>query len=335
MYTLNYVQIFFLVVELVGALNGNLLLLYLLKRQKAFRRSTSSYFVINSTVVNLTNAVINIPLALDYIVFHTGHLNGVVAPIAVTFTLLFWTLLILHSTLIVVINRLLIIKFPLTSCTSTSAKIMVVLVWIGTLLCSCLISTIDGLQTPPAYTSPLQHIMKEHDTDPFLLVYMLALLVTIAVFCAIVCKDLIRSRVDLQQEKKSTAQVVKSRKRTAHARNTVLLITTKTIISFIPALLILCLKSADTVLLDPVAMVYGAIFGLQLNSFVDPFVLIFRSSTFRRSTKILVRKVLCNGIVRPAKTSRQRRRNSAIDQTQRQTHVCNAIAIHKKRSHSI
>lgn len=135
-------------VELGGTMIGNIFLLVLIWRSKQLHRSASHNIMFNCGVSDLMNVIINVPLAMDYMVFKTETL----APIFINFAFTFLMLLTLHSTLIMMADRLVIVKYPTMYKNMITVKLVrraIALMWLSTFAVAATLSAYSILRKQP------------------------------------------------------------------------------------------------------------------------------------------------------------------------------------------
>ncbi|KAK3716078.1 hypothetical protein QZH41_007247 [Actinostola sp. cb2023] len=239
-------QIVLFAVELVGAIVGNLFLLVLLFRSIDLRRSASKNVIFNCASADFTNAMINVSLALDYVVLKTGNLKGTVAPVAVNIMITFLMLMTLHSTLIVIADRLFIVKFPLkynNMMTVKKARTAIATMWLVTFLFSILLNVIRMVRDPPsANSSPLEYMGRQHKTNGKYFVFLMTLVIFIevAVLSGMLYRELqklLKKRLVSRSNESETLRMKAEREKIATSCRTVLLVMVIYMACFFPGLL--------------------------------------------------------------------------------------------------
>jgi len=145
------VRLIVLAVQLAGTVIGNALLILFVWRSRQLHRSASLNFIFNCGIADTMSAVINIPFAMDYSVIKTGSFTGSVATAAGIFALSFLVILTLSATLSILIDRILIVKFPvkyMTMVTSKRARRAIFVMWLSVLLVTILYTVIRFVKEP-------------------------------------------------------------------------------------------------------------------------------------------------------------------------------------------
>ncbi|KAK3716077.1 hypothetical protein QZH41_007246 [Actinostola sp. cb2023] len=237
--------------------------------------------------------MINVSLALDYVVLKTGNLKGTVAPVAVNIMITFLMLMTLHSTLIVIADRLFIVKFPLkynNMMTVKKARTAIATMWLVTFLFSILLNVIRMVRDPPsANSSPLEYMGRQHKTNGKYIVFlmMLVIFIEVAVLSGMLYRELqklLKKRLVSRSNESETLRMKAEREKIATSCRTVLLVMVIYMACFFPGLLNGFSRIINIELATKGNIrAFTTIFSAQLSSLFNPMVFILRSSDLRQS----------------------------------------------------
>jgi len=280
--------------EMGGAIIGNVFLLVLIYRSRKLRCSASLNFIFNCGLSDLANTMINIPMAMDYSVVKTGNLDGPVMPVLVSFFITFLLFLSFHSTLVMMADRYLLVKYPVkynNMATAKKARYTIGVIWLSTFLFSVVLSGIKALRNPPTANERAIDFMKQQYQDGgkfFVLFVSIGIFTSVAVLCGKLYKVL-QALLKNNHENDSTSEVEllkqqAERRKIASSCRTVLIILVIYMLAYFPTMLNSILKIFNVQLTQVENM--RAVFILlcaNLSSFFNPIVFILRSSTIRNS----------------------------------------------------
>ena len=303
-------QVVLFSVVLTGSLLGNSLLLFLLYRSNNLHRSASTNLILNSAAADLITALINTPLALDYLFYQTGNLNGTVAPVAVNSAITFTLMLTLHSKLTVMADHLFIVKFPVpyqNLNTVKMARLGIASIWLSTLLMSSVLYALRLSKTSSTESlSPFEYMKKQHRDNGKYFVFTTTFVIFVALTCLCVMIQLeLKKRLTKKDETQESEDCLNSIRRlqlrakadkSAYACRTVYLAIVVYTVCFIPMMLKSLFLVAGFDFAHEISLITQAsitILCSQLSVLLNPVIFIWRSTKFRRATLLMIRKVIC------------------------------------------
>lgn len=304
--TTDTVNMTLFTVELFGAVCGNVLLLLAVHFTKDLHRSVSSNLIFNSAVIDLVSVIVVIPLAMDYLICQTGNLSGTFAPMIINSMFTFWMILMQLSAVVLMADRLMIIKNP--SCynniaTVKKARLVIGIMWLSVICCTCVVYTARGLQTPQIYASPLEYMSRQHLKNGKYVTFLVSLTSILGngAICAMVRCTLakyLKKKNELWKsipEGSGNANLQRMKAEMAKNTikcNTVLIVLATFIMSVFPSCIHSFVKLVDDFSTPQHTQVSTiVIMTTQLNSFLNPYVLIYRSTRHRQILKRKFRKL--------------------------------------------
>lgn len=288
-------------VELAATIVGNTFLLVLLFKSKLMLRSASQNFILNCSFADLLSCLINIPFAMDYLVLKTGNLTGAVAPVIINFMITFLMMLTLHSTFILMADRLFIIKYPVkykNMMTVKRGRMAIVTMWCSTFLFT-LILKVTRLIRNPSFTSesPMEFMMRQFKTNggKFFVFFMMVLVyATLAVLTGMLDRSL-RKLLKTNQDGRQIASLNENVRRTRikTSSRTVLLVMMIYMVCYFPTLLNAFLRILNDPLINTLSettRAFVTLFSAQMSSVINPIVFVLRSTVLRRSAMKIFKK---------------------------------------------
>lgn len=307
--TTNIINLALFTVQLLGAVCGNGLLLSTLHCSKDLRRSVSSNLIFNSAVIDSVSVIIIIPLAMDYLIFQTGNLNGTVVPMIINSMFSFWVMLMQISAIVLMADRLLIIKRPSryhNIATVKKARVVIGIMWLSAFCWTCVLYTARVLRSPLTHATPLEYMARHLQGNGKYVIFFMFLISMLGngAICAMVYRELAKYLKKKTELWKSTAEsnttsgqanlqrMKAEMNKNTHQCNTVLLILMTFMMSVFPSFIISFVKLVDdSSSLQHIQVSILVIMTTQINSFLNPYVLIYRSTKHRQNLKCHFRKL--------------------------------------------
>ncbi|XP_020899741.1 uncharacterized protein LOC110238408 [Exaiptasia diaphana] len=288
------VQVVLFAVQLLLTMFGNGFLLMLLWKLKQTRRSASMNFIFSCALADLTSAMINIPLAMDYMILKSGGLNGTVSPAVVIFMILFLIPLTFNSTLMIMVDRMLIVKCPVkynNKMKVKKARIGIVFMWLTTLLFTGIINTSQMISDPPRVDdNPIEFMARLLKSGGSLriLLPICAIFLSSVAFTTMLYRGLqtllkakINSTTDNSAE---TLRAKTQRQMIASSSRTALIVMIIYLVSFFPAMIDALLRFFEVTLpISESNLAFVVLFFGQMSSFMNPYVFILRSTALRQA----------------------------------------------------
>lgn len=288
-------------VELGGAMIGNASLLVLLWKSRQLLRRGYMNLIFNSAIADLISATVIIPLAMDYTIFKTGNLKGTVATAVIGSLFQFLILLTCNFTLIMLLDRFLIVKYTQKynkMMTVKKARLAALLTWIATVLLSVILNTLRYTTDPPRKNEDFFDYMKRNfkSVGTFQAFLPAIITSTIILSVSVLTRNLY---CELQKKINSMSCTNNSEELKARARRRVIVSSSRTSLlvmaiyaaSFFPAAVITTLNLFGvTLAIDGSVSAFIAIFFCQMKSLLNPCVFIAKSFTLRQSAVKIVRK---------------------------------------------
>lgn len=280
-----------LVLELTGTIVGNSFLFLFILRSRQLHRSASLNLIFSCGAADLVSALITIPFAMDYFVFKTRNLLGSAAVIVYTFCLTFSTILTLSAIMIVLIDRILIVKYPVKYINKMKvkwARKAIIAMWVSVFLLAVVLTTARFLKRPPLPNEdPFMYLERLYKADGVIGACIPpAVITTVVVVPSVILYRQVnkRRRGDTEERGRSEAIAAGDRKITASCR-TVLAVMVVYLVSYFPVMILNILHILNVKLpydLQENKDFYAILF-LQLSSLVNPLLFILRSSTIRQA----------------------------------------------------
>jgi len=290
MNTTKVVRLTLLVVELAGTAIGNVLLFLFILRSRQLNRTPSLNFIFSCGAADLLSALVTIPFAMDNFVFNSGNLLGYAPTVAYVFSLTFSTILTLSATLIVLMDRILIVKYPvkyINKMTSKKARKAIIIMWVSVFLIAVLLTVARFWKRPPLPNEgPVMYLERLYKADgiPGACVPPAVITTAVIVPSAILYRQINKRRQALGGRNRSTRAAAGDKKITSSCR-TVLAVMVVYLVSYFPVVTVNILHILHVKLYHDLKenKEFYAILFLQLSSFLNPLMFILRSSTIRRS----------------------------------------------------
>lgn len=316
----NVVRLTILAVQLAGTVIGNALLLLFIRKSNQLHRSASLNIIFNCGIADMLSAVINIPVTMDYFLLKTGNLIGPVPTTACIFALSFLTLLTQSAIVIIIIDRILIVKYPakyMSKVTVRRARRTVIAMWAFVILTSIL-SAVSRFSQDPILPkdNPFEYITRWYQNQgksavfvPFGIVSVSVVLPSAYLYWLIQK----RKRISPENDARSQRSHAADRKITASCR-TVLFTTVMYFVCYLPLMSITILDWFDVELIAELEYNKGYYFMVfnQMSSLINPYLFILRSSTIRNAAARIVSAQIGRIIIK-------RQRNQVQDIPQNET----------------
>ena len=294
------------VIQIIGTAFGNYLVV------RAFCKFTNLRTASNSILVSLSAA--DLSMVVVFILHITNVLGPKTAPhelcgVTSMLSLTFNSAIILHLALISV-ERFIAVKFALryhTIVTNRRAVIASIVVWLWAILVAMVFSEslkAYGLKTFTEFLQALTPCFDLLRKKPFILqsesvrAYLVFLVVTLVVLpIAIIVFSHIYIFNVASKKRKQISQgggnmpmgiCTLAMKREMKAACTVAIVVGLCLGSFVPLLVVLCLRFLSPTITTPELM-YGTYFVASMNDWWHPIIYCWRNESFRRSFKSLLR----------------------------------------------
>lgn len=309
--TADIVEVVLSVMALLGSFLGNSLLFYVLYITKSLRRSASPNLILNSAIIDLLNALINIHLALDYLIFQTGNLDNSVAPPFVNSMITFFLLLTLHSTLTLMGDKVLILKYTTfyrNHLTVKKARLVCLAIWLSATVFTLVSYGLRHLQSSNNYTTLIQYLTAHHRGNGKFSVFAMtfAVFLLLLLVCSITYRALRavpKKRIEVEttrqddttdEERAKDLRQRAQMEKYSYACRTVLTVLIVYIISFLPILFNSLLRILNvTPLAYNKEQAFIPLFCSQFGAVFNPFIFIFRSKNYRKVALRLLRRLKC------------------------------------------
>lgn len=280
------IQLSLLSVEMSGAMIGNILLLFFILRSRQLHRKASLNYISSCAVADITSAMITIPFAMDHFVLQTGNLLGSVPAIAHMFCQTFSGILTLTAMLFVLIDRILIVKYPvkyINKMTVRRARRAIFIMWVSVFFFSVVLTIIAAvLFTPRPTEDGISYLKRFYQAEGTVSVSIPPVFISSVVFVP----SIVLYR-EIQKTRHATENIGSATGDRAISAScqTVLIVMAVYLVSYLPAQILNILSTVSIAVALEVQeqREFYAILLLQLSSLVNPFVLIARSSTIRES----------------------------------------------------
>ena len=287
----------------IGAIFGNLLVITAFWKFSNLRKASNSILV-SLSVADMLIAVVSVLHITNILGPKTSphQLCGATSMLNLTFN----SIIILHLALISV-ERFIAVKFSLryqSIVTNRRALIASIAVWLwGIGVCMVFPEPLKagGLKTFTQFLKALTPCFKHFKNQPFILqsnsvkaylIFLVMTLLVVPIAIVVISYSYIfnvacKQRKQIRQEE-GNLQV--SMKREMKAARTVAIVVGLCLASFVPLVVILCLRFLTSTVISSEHM-YGAYFAASLNALWNPLIYCWRNESFRKNFK---RLLTCN-----------------------------------------
>jgi len=286
------IQLILLLMELTGALTGNILLVLFIRKTRQLHRSASLNYIFNCGLIYIVNAMISTSFAISFSVFKTETQIDSTAPTIISvFVMTFLTMLNVASLAIMLGDRLLIVEYPVkyfNKMTVKKARTAIAITWMVTLLKSVAIVNCQIILDPPlSGDNPASYIVRKQEGFN----KAVKILITVVSAMVVVVPSIVLYIKVRKQTRKTTPGRDRCLRRRGQARKidvscyTVLVVMTISLMSHFPIILSTVLDSFSVHLTTDFLnnKAFYVILFAQLSSLINPYVFIRRSSVLRRS----------------------------------------------------
>jgi hypothetical protein len=258
-------------------------------------------------LINFLNAMINIPFALDYLVFKTGNLDNSVAPVIVNSSLTFFLLLTLHSTLTLMAEKLFILKYPIcyhNTCTVKRARRVILCIWLSVSTTTLSLYSFRELRSSKNYNTLLEYMTAQHRGSGkyFVLTTTFCVFLLLVFLCYITCRELRNAfqKQNILVESNEECRTVREgnifrrrveSQRSTYACRTILIIFLVYTVSFLPIMSNSFLRILDVTPLEyNRVQIFVPIFSPLFGALLHPIIFILRSNSYRKAAITLLRR---------------------------------------------
>jgi len=283
------VKLSLLIVELPGNIIGNSLLFLFILKSRQLNQTASLNFIFNCGMADLLNGLLNIPLGIAQFVFKADDLKGPISVYANIFIKMFTIFLTLSSVMLLLIDRILIVKYPvkyLNKMTTRKARVGITITWVVSLAVAAIVTVAKFLQRPPlspeedVFTYTAARSQQEIMADT---VVSSTLVIVIAVPSVVLYREI------KKRQKNETQRTQVGERMITKSCTTTLIVMALYLVSYLPFVI---LNTLSLFYITSETTLSYSFIAFQLSSCVNPYLLFFRSSIIRENAvKILPEKL--------------------------------------------
>jgi hypothetical protein len=287
-------QVALLSIELIVSLCGNLVILFLVIRNRKLQ-NVPNVLLCGLVTVDILNSVINIPLAMDFAVLKTGNLQGGMRPVIVNISLTFMTLLTQQINGLVMGDRFLCIKCCLKYHAWKSiqkALLAMSTVFLTTVAKMAAIHTVRALRNPLPHTTTLNYMDSQFADDGKYIVFltMVANVLCVAIAALLTEKEIRKTSIKRNQLMPSLK--LSDKRRSAQATNdlyacrTLMLVMVVNMISYLPSVIVSLIRiigfkssKGQSELMFFIMLAFS-----HFSETINPLIYLVRSKRFRQAS---------------------------------------------------
>jgi len=277
----NGVKFSVLVLELAGTVLGNSLLCLLILKSRQLHSSASLNFIFYCRMTDMMNALLSIPFAMDYFIFKSGNLVGPAPTFAYLFIMFFSIFVTLSSVMLVLIDRLLIVKYPVqyrNKMKVSKARLGIIIAWVISVAVTTFATVLKFINKT---VSPDEIFLNYIVTRPQLETVAGAVGPSTLVITGIVDPSVLLYREIKKRGQNEATRTHAGERRITKSCTTILIVMVLYLVSYLPFVIFNFLILFYGEMISD-KFLYAIIFW-QISSLVNPYLFIFRSSAIRET----------------------------------------------------